>query len=490
MRTPMTGRSSERGIALVLVLFMILVLSVLGSSLIFISRTETMSTLNYKTMSQTRYAAESAVHSAANYLLWSYAAPSGTASLSSFDTLQSPVRYSGSNVYLTSRSGESSHYPGSTVPAAFLNASHGSLNLSNGAVAYDAQATLLSMRSFTDAMTGLPTTIQTWEIVGRGVVRGAASAQVEVAAILERQDVPLYKYAAFATANGCNALSFAGGGTTDSYDSGALVGGVPVIANNTGNVGSNGNLTETGDPTTINGSLSTPRTGVGTCTTGNITAQTSIDGATVEGGIVELPQALSYPSPPAISPLPPTNNVAFGSGCPGGILYCTASAGGATLTPPGSSSVVQLGNVNMGSFDILHLNAGIYEINSISMTSHSQLVVDSGPVIIKVAGTGVTMPIRLEGNAVSNPTFNSANLQFLYGGTGQVRLRGNADFAALVYAPNAETSFAGQGDFFGAVVTRTLTSTGGANIHYDRRLQRDGFTLGNPVLNSFTWKSY
>jgi type II secretory pathway component PulK len=62
-------RSDERGIALILTLFMVLILSVLGSSLVFVSRTETLSSLNYKTMSQARYGAESGVHRAANHLL-------------------------------------------------------------------------------------------------------------------------------------------------------------------------------------------------------------------------------------------------------------------------------------------------------------------------------------------------------------------------------------------------------------------------------------
>ena len=67
-------RSGERGIAMIVVLFMVLILSVLGSSLMFVSRTETMSSLNYKTMSQARYGAESGVHDAVNHLLWQYIA--------------------------------------------------------------------------------------------------------------------------------------------------------------------------------------------------------------------------------------------------------------------------------------------------------------------------------------------------------------------------------------------------------------------------------
>ena len=71
MSTQPTRRSwsGEDGIALVLAMFMVLIVSLLGASLATLGRTETMASLNYKTMSQARYAAESGLHSAANYLI-------------------------------------------------------------------------------------------------------------------------------------------------------------------------------------------------------------------------------------------------------------------------------------------------------------------------------------------------------------------------------------------------------------------------------------
>ena len=66
--TNMTDRV-RRGIAMIIALFMVLMMSVLGTSLMFVSRTETMSSLNYRLMSQARYGAESGVHQAANFLL-------------------------------------------------------------------------------------------------------------------------------------------------------------------------------------------------------------------------------------------------------------------------------------------------------------------------------------------------------------------------------------------------------------------------------------
>ena len=51
------------------------VASVVGASLMLLSQTETYASMNYRSMTQARYAAESGVHKAINYLLNSYAAP-------------------------------------------------------------------------------------------------------------------------------------------------------------------------------------------------------------------------------------------------------------------------------------------------------------------------------------------------------------------------------------------------------------------------------
>jgi len=51
--------------------------------------------------------------------------------------------------------------------------------------------------------------------------RHGGNAQAECPRFWRRPITPAFGYAAFATNNGCAALSFTGNGTTDSYDSGA-----------------------------------------------------------------------------------------------------------------------------------------------------------------------------------------------------------------------------------------------------------------------------
>src|SRR5260221_3086679 len=147
-------------------------------------------------------------------------------------------------------------------------------------------------------------------------------ATVEVTAMLERNLVDAETYAVFATGAGCGAIDMRGNAGTNSYDSTALVAGAPVTTNSGGNVGTNGNLTVTGS-VDVHGSLSTPRTGVGTCTGGAVDALTSTGSSTVSAGTIQLPQAVTFPAPTAPTP----NN------------YTTATIGSSTGSLTGSCSL-------------------------------------------------------------------------------------------------------------------------------------------------------
>src|SRR5207244_3332424 len=116
----------ERGIALVLSMFLTLAISVVAASLMFLSQTETYSTMNYRTMSQTRYGAESGIQMATNYLLYTYGAtpPSSTNAvdpIAAYDLTQSPVRWNGNPVVLSADT-TLANYPAVTVKNNFANA--------------------------------------------------------------------------------------------------------------------------------------------------------------------------------------------------------------------------------------------------------------------------------------------------------------------------------------------------------------------------------
>src|SRR5579864_3778522 len=379
-------RANQNGMALVMVMILLVVLSVMATSLMFLSQTETWSSLNYRLMTQARYGAEAGVNKAANYLLNSYTPPAatGTDPLSNYALHATGVSFEGDNVGVTynnkavvlhSTSG-SANYPASATETAFKNATTGSLTAGNATINYTAHATLLSMTQVTPWGSSTPVTIQTWRITGDASIAGAASAQTEVSSVLERQVTPAFTYAAFATNNGCAAMTFGGGGNTGSYDSSAVVAGVATVSASGGNVGTNGNLVTNGNPTVINGSLSTPRTGVGACSTSNVTALTG-SGTSVTGGEIELPQPIVYPTP--VIPADGTQDVSIGHGanCPSGanaIAGCTAS-GNDFYLPPGNYR-----NLSVTGNETMHVSAGTYNINTFSeQSAQSSLVIDSGP---------------------------------------------------------------------------------------------------------------
>ena len=485
--------SDERGIAIVIALFMTMMVSALAASMAYVARTETLSSQSYTTMAHARYGAESGLAAATNYLLstpYANEAPgTGTDPLTNYDTNYSPVRRTNAAVVLNSAGG--SNYPLSGVVTSFGTAASGTLTVGNGTVTYGARATLLALRRVTDSMSGNTETLQKWEITGWGRRGGVGSSEVEVTAIIERHVIPLYRYAAFATNTGCGALSFSGGAKTKSYNSQALNAGNPVPANTDGDVGTNGNLALSGNPTQINGTLSTPRTGVGTCTANNVTALTVSGQATVSEGLVELPQVVTYDTPPAPSPMPPTTSVNMNSSfaC---LLYlgCTTNASSVTLTADPTNTVPysSMGNVSVGPKDLV-LNAGTYIFNSLTIAGNAKITTN-GKVTIKIAGVGTTNPLTLTGNSITNSSYNPSNLQIIYGGTGNIALTGGTATAAIVYAPNANLTLSGNGNVYGSMIAGRMSVTGGGDIYYDTNLAASAVTYGRPVLSSFTWRTF
>ncbi|PYR21849.1 MAG: hypothetical protein DMF94_06675, partial [Acidobacteria bacterium] len=204
---------SERGIALVLALFLMAAMSVLGASLMFLSQTETYASMNYRMMSQARYAGEAGIQRAANFLLAQYVPPSdtGTDVLTSYNYSVSPVTYNNLPVVLSAKDATctGSNYPVAASQTAFCNAAKGTLTAGNASILYNATATLIAMQSFV-SYSSVPVVVQTWQITGDGSLSGSRTATVEVAATIETPKMPAYGYAAFATNPGCGALQFQG----------------------------------------------------------------------------------------------------------------------------------------------------------------------------------------------------------------------------------------------------------------------------------------
>jgi hypothetical protein len=81
-------------------------------------------------------------------------------------------------------------------------------------------------------------------------------------------------------------------------------------------------------------------------------------------------------------------------------------------------------------------------------------------------------------------------LQFIYAGPGTISFRGTSSAAATFYAPNATVNFNGTADLYGSMLGKMITNGGNANIHYDRRLNRDFYVQGARMLGTFSWKRF
>ena len=97
--------------------------------------------------------------------------------------------------------------------------------------------------------------------------------------------------------------------------------------------------------------------------------------------------------------------------------------------------------------------------------------------------------LDFEGGAAINETFDPSMLRIHYAGTGTLKLTGGTTTSAIVYAPSAATTITGGADFYGSVLSASVAVSGGAKIHYDRRLSRDFFTTGPQMMSSFSWRA-
>lgn len=505
-------RSNQKGVALLITLILVMVLSVLAASMMFLAQSETWSSQNYRLMTQSRYGAEAGLHAAANYITEGYPGIGTSDPISAYNVTVSPVKViaNGNPVVLSSLSGVSANYPVAAVQTAFSTASTGSLTAGPNTVNYTSSAQLLAMRNLISCGSTQPLTAQLWKLTSHGDILGLRNAEVEVSALLESHIVPCYNYAAYATSSGCGAINWSGGGPIDSYDSSTASGGTVTTQAYDGSIGSNGNI-NTATHTVITGTFSSPETGVGACSSGDAltgpgTVNDCITSATSCGTtpMIQLPQSVHFQTP----------TIAY----PAGVVESALTSPSGTLTPgndPNCTGAVGCygdisNSITLQPYvdPVTHAcSSATYYINTITMNGSKTLTVGTCPAgtlpvsavgtyqpivvnIVDVNNSG--SPITIGGGSVANTSMNPAFLQIQYAGTGSIKIHGGSNAAALLFAPNAPAELDGAGsDWYGSLIASTLTLNGnGAGVHYDRRLANTVATLGNWTMDTFTWSKY
>src|SRR5256885_7702256 len=191
---------NQKGAALLFAMIFVLVLTIMGISLMFLSQSETWASMNYRLMTQSRYGSEAGLHAAANYLMNNYTPPTGAVAVAAYNMGVSPVTSGGGPVILgVSMNGLAPNYPDANIQTAFTTASSNYVTSGNNTVNYTVNAELLSMRPVKHCLTDLDLTAQLWKLTSHGDINGVRNSEVEVSALLESHVVPCFNYAGYAT---------------------------------------------------------------------------------------------------------------------------------------------------------------------------------------------------------------------------------------------------------------------------------------------------
>jgi Tfp pilus assembly protein PilX len=535
------GRS-ERGVALIIALISILVLSTLVAGTIFVTQTQIWTSYNYRLTTQSRYAAEAGVQRTMNWLASSsYTAP--TVFTGVYDLTKYPVQATSNNqtVVLSALSGTSANYPTAAVQTAYNVALSSQSIPGIPNATFSTTATLLRMSAAGGvSWLGSGGVMQTWQITSVGSIAGLRNASVQVVATYERTATPMFNYAIEATGTGCGSINFNGTTVTDSYDSSLGVYSGTNSSNSGGSVATNGNL-KLASGSKVNGTVYVPNTIVGACPDGITKSGTgAYTSASALSGTLNPPLPWGCAATPCNPPGTLVTTAQDVSTSCLSISGCTKN-GTTSLTDGGSVKTANVftlvpgsyGNVKIDSADVVHVSAGTYNINSLNFAQDGQVVVDSGPVVFNLVGncasgcpsesglpsgyssteviygagyagmnacapsggTGVTANPNVYGSTTcgsSKTAFSgiAGNLQVVYGGTDTIRLGGMPN-AAVVYAPKAGYYTPGAPvGLYGSAVIKNFEDDSSSPFHYDRALQNSVMQVSNFIPIGFSWSKF
>jgi Tfp pilus assembly protein PilX len=370
------SQSGDSGVALILVLLALLVLTTLAAAMVFNARTDTLASYNYRVGMQAEYVALAGVQRALNFFNSSRYAPVPPASATTYYNVSiyatNPVNMyfanaapvtclascsSTGNVALIPTSG-SSVYPPSAGTAGVDVAANWLAEMNNTAISdglggagnYSVKASLMEYHTVNNAFYGVPATgcsdasagmgicrqpFEVWKITSTGtwnsnIGGGSASPTVQVVATISPMFLPYFGNALYGLCN----VTLSGNVCTDSYSSGkgqygASAASCVTLGTSTTNaqltgagVGSNGGVTVSGNANTVGGNVTyANQNSTASCNTGFQGTAAGVVGSVLPG--------------PAVPPPPNINMSVWG--------YPTATP---AVTPAsGGGSVIKIANV-------------------------------------------------------------------------------------------------------------------------------------------------
>lgn len=431
-----TTRSRERGIALILVLLAMLILSVLAAAIVFTARAETFAGYNYKLDTQADYLAKAGIQRAVNWFRSThyravteseannyYQVTSGGSPFNLFTSNASPVicksgcSSTNNPVQLLGFGSGSSNFPdiynsessAREVADAFASDLNDPANTrvtadANNSGYFNINATLLNYQTvnvgYQPPLT--PTPVETWLITSKATWTGGSGSTTRIAtaeeqAIVQPIYIPTWGNALYGF---CSVTMSGSSGTcTDAFNSslGAYGGGNPSVAagqcdstsaNNVigagASVGANGGVT-LGSNVTVSGDVVIGTGGSTGCTASGYSGSTS----SVQGQVINGPYKVPPPTPTFRPNFPngaPAYSLSSGSVqvLPVAAMWSNSPFPQTTGVSPATSSPCMDTSCDGTS-------AHPYEISSISMSGGGGG--GNAPVLELVGGSSVLNPV-------------------------------------------------------------------------------------------------
>lgn len=347
------GHRSDSGVALVLVLLAILVLTTLAAGMIFNQHSEAMASYNYRIGTQAEYVARAGVEKAVNFFKSANYVPLPQASVSTYYASSTyatnPVNLffsnltpvtclaacsgGAGNVFLGTTTGSSIYPPKSATNnvdvvsnwVSWMNNQQISDGMATNPESgnYTVTATLLEYHTVNNAFFGVPASgcsdpssglgicrqaYEVWQVTSTGnwnnTVGGAAGATptVQMVATVAPMYLPYFGNALYGLCN----VTLSGNVCTDSYNSsgGAYSGSAGSCATpgstgsnsqaSGGGIGSNGGVTVNGGAYTIGGNVTFANQGTsGACNTGFTGSSNGVAGSVLPGPSIPIPPAVN-----------------------------------------------------------------------------------------------------------------------------------------------------------------------------------------------------